>query len=401
MPAPTIPLTAMAVRLSQPIARTGARWICHGRECSMRHNEGFRMSSDASAPPSTPLMRQYHGIKQQVPNTLLMFRLGDFYELFYEDAVTAARELEITLTARNKEKGRADSDVRGAVSFSRKLHRTADAEGLSGGHLRADGGSVGCDEIGAARGYADHHAGNDDECFVAALARKQLSGCGDAGGSAGGVCFRRCHYGRVSRDRDGAGRRFGGAGNVERARGAGARGIAAEVFLLEDGCGNCGSSARIMRRGVCAITSGCSRSTAAGWRGSRWRRARRRRCCTICGRRSGVRWIMCRRPRFYSRADALVLDATTVRNLELVEPLFAGESQESTLLSVLDRTRTGMGGSLLRRRLLAPSLEAGEIEARLDAVEELVRGHDPAQRAGERSGVDSGSGAAVVEDQSG
>src|SRR3954465_4075004 len=61
------------------------------------------MSSDAS----TPLMRQYNGIKQQVPNTLLMFRLGDFYELFFEDAVTAARELEITLTARNKEKGSA------------------------------------------------------------------------------------------------------------------------------------------------------------------------------------------------------------------------------------------------------------------------------------------------------
>src|SRR6476659_6376615 len=56
---------------------------------------------------STPLMRQYNSIKQQVPNTLLMFRLGDFYELFYEDAVTAARELEITLTARNKEKGAA------------------------------------------------------------------------------------------------------------------------------------------------------------------------------------------------------------------------------------------------------------------------------------------------------
>src|SRR5438093_4717634 len=55
--------------------------------------------------PSTPLMRQYHGIKQQVPNALLLFRLGDFYELFYQDAVTAARELEITLTSRNKEKG--------------------------------------------------------------------------------------------------------------------------------------------------------------------------------------------------------------------------------------------------------------------------------------------------------
>src|SRR5580698_1192039 len=54
---------------------------------------------------STPLMRQYHAVKQQAPGTLLMFRLGDFYELFFDDAVTAARELEITLTARNKEKG--------------------------------------------------------------------------------------------------------------------------------------------------------------------------------------------------------------------------------------------------------------------------------------------------------
>jgi DNA mismatch repair protein MutS len=79
-------------------------------------------------------------------------------------------------------------------------------------------------------------------------------------------------------------------------------------------------------------------------------------------------------PSFYSRADALVLDATTVRNLELVEPLFAGESADSTLLSVLDRTRTGMGGRLLRRRVLAPSVEQAEIEARLDAVEELFAG---------------------------
>src|ERR1044071_7486915 len=59
------------------------------------------------ADASTPLMRQYNSIKEQVPGALLLFRLGDFYELFFEDAVTAARELEITLTARNKEKGTA------------------------------------------------------------------------------------------------------------------------------------------------------------------------------------------------------------------------------------------------------------------------------------------------------
>ena len=57
--------------------------------------------------PSTPLMRQYTAIKKEHPNALLFFRLGDFYELFFEDAVVAARELQITLTSRNKEKDTA------------------------------------------------------------------------------------------------------------------------------------------------------------------------------------------------------------------------------------------------------------------------------------------------------
>jgi len=56
---------------------------------------------------STPLMRQYTAIKKEHPNALLFFRLGDFYELFFEDAVVASRELQITLTSRNKEKGAA------------------------------------------------------------------------------------------------------------------------------------------------------------------------------------------------------------------------------------------------------------------------------------------------------
>src|SRR5438445_513075 len=57
--------------------------------------------------PSTPLMRQYSAIKKDHPSALLFFRLGDFYELFFDDAVLAAKELQITLTARNKEKGMA------------------------------------------------------------------------------------------------------------------------------------------------------------------------------------------------------------------------------------------------------------------------------------------------------
>src|SRR5438874_7614041 len=57
--------------------------------------------------PTTPLMRQYAAIKKQHPTALVFFRLGDFYELFFEDAVVASRELQITLTSRNKEKDTA------------------------------------------------------------------------------------------------------------------------------------------------------------------------------------------------------------------------------------------------------------------------------------------------------
>src|SRR5580700_2710764 len=50
----------------------------------------------------TPVMRQYLAAKAEHPDALLFFRLGDFYELFFEDAVVAARALDLTLTARNK-----------------------------------------------------------------------------------------------------------------------------------------------------------------------------------------------------------------------------------------------------------------------------------------------------------
>jgi DNA mismatch repair protein MutS len=71
------------------------------------------------------------------------------------------------------------------------------------------------------------------------------------------------------------------------------------------------------------------------------------------------------------RGDVLPLDEMTRRNLELVEPLRAG-AQGATLLEVLDRTLTPMGGRLLRRWLLAPLVQPGAINARLDAVEVLV-----------------------------
>src|SRR5881227_3990560 len=52
---------------------------------------------------TTPMVRQYQELKSQHPGTLLFFRLGDFYELFFDDAIIGARELQITLTARHKD----------------------------------------------------------------------------------------------------------------------------------------------------------------------------------------------------------------------------------------------------------------------------------------------------------
>jgi DNA mismatch repair protein MutS len=52
----------------------------------------------------TPVMQQFMAAKRQHPDTLVFFRMGDFYELFYDDAVIASRELQITLTARDRER---------------------------------------------------------------------------------------------------------------------------------------------------------------------------------------------------------------------------------------------------------------------------------------------------------
>ncbi|NOU33395.1 MAG: DNA mismatch repair protein MutS, partial [Polyangiaceae bacterium] len=63
----------------------------------------------------TPVMRQFKAAKAEVPDALLFFRMGDFYELFFEDAVVAAKALELTLTSRNK--GAADEIPMAGVPY--------------------------------------------------------------------------------------------------------------------------------------------------------------------------------------------------------------------------------------------------------------------------------------------
>ncbi|MGD1073583.1 MAG: DNA mismatch repair protein MutS [Bryobacteraceae bacterium] len=326
-------------------------------------------------PASTPLMRQYHAIKEQVPGTLLMFRLGDFYELFFEDAVTAARELEITLTARNKEKGTAIPMC--GVPFH-------SAEGYIA-RLIGRGYRVAiCDqmeEAGAGKklvrreltrivtpGTATdaHLLRSHENNYLAAVARA---------GSRAGLAYVDVSTGEFR------------ATEVDLAElpglleSIGAREIlvAAEAPLfpqaepkrwivteLEDWVFSPDYSDRILREHFRLHSldggglAGKLGAIAAAGAVLHYLRDTQRAALDHLDA-----------PRHFDRADSMVLDAVTVRNLELVEPIFSDGG--ATLVAILDQTATGMGGRLLRQRLLRPSLERDEIEARLDSVGDLVR----------------------------
>jgi DNA mismatch repair protein MutS len=321
-------------------------------------------------------MRQYNAIKQQAPNALLMFRLGDFYELFYEDAVTAARELEITLTSRNKEKGEA-IPMCGVPYHS--------AEGYVARLIQKGYRVAVCDQM-------------EDPAVAKKLVRREITRI-ITPGTATDAHLLRSHennyLGAVAR----AGGRAGIAHvdistgefrvtevepdevnaaldqlGVREALFATDRPLLAgeekgRGFLrteLEDWIFSYDYADRTLREHFHLLSlDGCglaNRQAAIGAAGAILHYLRETQ-------RAALEHLD--RPTFYDRAQAMVLDAVTVRNLELVEPLFAGEGE--TLLRVLDQTMTGMGGRLLRQRLLRPSLDRVEIEARLDAAGELLQ----------------------------
>src|SRR5579885_593584 len=342
------------------------------------------MSSDAS----TPLMRQYNSIKQQVPNALLMFRLGDFYELFFEDAVVAARDLEITLTARNKEKGTpipmCGVPYHAAEGYIARL--------IQKGHRVAI-----CDQM-------------EDPKFAKKLVKRELTRVVTPGTAmdAALVRSRENNYlaavARASSSGSPANPGRSAIAHVDVSTGEfrvtelaesevpaaieqlGAREVLfpGGLPLLLDGAPASGAAPRFVRTELedwiftpdyaertlrehfrlltldgCGLANRPAAISAAGAILHYLRETQRAALDHLD------------RPTYYDRANSMVLDAVTVRNLELVEPIFAGEG--ATLVGVLDQTLTGMGGRLLRQRLLAPSMNRPEIEARLDAAGELVQ----------------------------
>ena len=334
------------------------------------------------ADASTPLMRQYHSVKQQFPGTLLLFRLGDFYELFFDDAVTAARELEITLTARNKEKGAAipmcGVPYHAADGYVSRLlqrgYRVAICEQMEDPKLTK--------KLVKREVTRVLTPGTAMDANLVRAAREQLSRRGRARGWPRRVGARGYLDGRVPRHRTRTGR----------------GGCAPSSILARAKCcfpATCrwlppttvrapasfapksknGSSRRITPIAPCATIYKllsldgfglANRPAAVGAAGAILHYLRETQRASLDH---------LDRPAFYNRADSMVLDAVTVRNLELIEPIFAADAHQSqaTLINVLDQTQTGMGGRLLRQRLLRPSMDRAEIEQRLDALGELLQ----------------------------
>lgn len=321
--------------------------------------------------PSTPLMRQYHAIKQQVPHALLMFRLGDFYELFYEDAVTAARELEITLTSRNKEKGQAipmcGVPYHAAEGYLSRLiqkgYRVAICdqmeEATAGKKLvKRDITRVVTPGTATEATLLRSHENN----YLGAVASNgSRAGLAHVDISTGEFRVTELEAADVNATLENL--------NVREVLGPeNSTGLPGFRTELEDWIFSFDYADRILREHFRLLTlDGCGLggkplAVAAAGGILHYLRDTQKSALDHLDR-----------PSFYDRGESMVLDAVTVRNLELLEPLFAGESRESTLIHVLDHTATGMGGRLLRSRLLRPCLQLDEIEARLDAVQETLQ----------------------------
>jgi len=320
---------------------------------------------------TTPLMRQYQAAKKQVPGTLLLFRLGDFYELFYEDAVTAARELEITLTARSKERGEP-------VPMCGVPYHAA--EGYIARLLQRGYRVALCEQM--------EEAGPGKK-----LVRREITRIVTPGTTTETALLRPHENNYLAAVFEKAGRWGLAYVDVSTGEFRTTEVAGEEVIPMLETL----NVREVLHAEGHAVGAPCLETPLDSWvfggdyAGRQILESFRLHSLDGCGlgdkplavaaagavlhylretQRTALDHL--NRPAFYQRHDQMVLDGTTVRNLELVEPLFAGEKREATLIHVLDKTLTGMGGRLLRRRLLNPSCDQGEIEGRLDDVAELT-----------------------------
>src|SRR6516164_4927697 len=348
---------------------------------------------------TTPLMQQYNAVKARYPHALLLFRLGDFYELFYEDAMIASRELRITLTSRNREKGQpipmCGVPYHAAESYIARLIRAGfkvavceqmEQPGPGKKLVRREVSRVITPGTATDVAVLDARENN----FLAAVAQS-------AANSTIGLALADLSTGEFQATE------FSGARAeellkdelqlvrpretllarpqqlFETAKNTLLDGTGGVETRLEDWIFQRDYAERILREqfGVTELTGfGLDEHTQAMCAAGALIHYLRENAARGDDAPSVEALQHLDRIRFYQQHDAMVLDPVSVRNLELLAPIFTEEVKGTgplTLIGALDATVTGMGARLMRSWILRPLIDLDAIEARLGAVAHLLQ----------------------------
>ncbi len=369
----------------------------------------------------TPFMRQWTAAKRENPDALLFFRMGDFYELFYDDAVVVSRELQLTLTARDRERnqpmcGVPYHAVEGYLTrLLRKGYRIAICDQMEDPKLTKKIVRREVTRVLSPGTALDNGLGQEQNNFLAALfeANRPQERIPSTSRAHEDFAPLAAPMGSRTTKNDVLSPASGSAGS-------GAHGCPIyAVALLDVSTGEFRTAefqgASALQLAVDAVLiSGASEvllaSTAempaaleripARTRVEDWVWTREF-AIPLVERQLGVRsldgygligheaaaiaagavlhYVRTTQKnealhvdslRFEEHSGALELDQVTVRNLELVEPLFVGQDAKATLFHTLDECQTPMGRRLLRATILRPLMDAVALEARYEAVGE-------------------------------
>ncbi len=340
---------------------------------------------------ATPAMRQFLEIKSRHPDALLFFQLGDFFEMFYEDAEVGAKVLELTLTSRQKDDSgpipMCGVPVHAAGTYSARL--------LEAGYKVAI-----CEQTESpseAKGVVKrevvriltpgtvgdpHLVDSKEPCYLAGL----FPGNGNARGGWG-VAWVDMSTGEF-RASEIAGERAESflTDELERLR--------PKEILLPEGASLPPAvaaraeelSARLEMRDGSSFRSGSALRTLTEQFEDEEEIEIRTKGHPLASVAAAALLAYLRenqpgelphlRPVTFSRlSDTMLLDGATQRNLELVRSAVDG-GRRGTLLDLVDETLTAMGGRLMKRWVLSPLMSVDGVARRADAVEELVENPD-------------------------
>jgi DNA mismatch repair protein MutS len=339
---------------------------------------------DKIAADLTPFMRQWTAAKRENPDALLFFRMGDFYELFYDDAVTVSRELQLTLTARDRERNQPMCGVpyhaveSYLMRLLRKGYRVALCDQMEDPKLTKKIVRREVTRVLSPGTALDAGLGQEQNNFLAAYF--EVGGVHKAKDQAETVCavalldvstgeFRTAEF-------QGAGARQQAVDEIVKA-GSNEVLVAASTELpaqleripartrVEDWVWTREFAVPLVERQLnvhtldgFGLTGHPAAAIAAGAVLHYVRTTQKNEALHIDSLK------------FEDHSTALELDPVTVRNLELVEPLFAGQDDRATLFHTLDACQTPMGKRLLRATILRPLVDAEALAGRYEAVGE-------------------------------